>query len=243
MLVGFLCIMTSLHIGQWIGDFISMKVQRRTAQAIEQQSENPQAMGMPLADIQDSHAVPESFKPLYQREKSAVYWTIVLALWSCAAIVYFPAIHKLRDGDDSNNKQVLDLFAGMCLAPFGAWLRFMLAKWNSRSPNFPQGTFAANILGTSLSITCWIAAAKMQCQDHPETTRVGPWWDECTWVAATSGGFCGCLTTASTLANELDKLSRSKDQVSTSALKYGMATMLAAQLVVAMAVNTYFVIL
>jgi len=206
-----------------------------------QQSEKPQGMGMPLADIRDSHAVVESCKPLYQREKSFVYWTVVLALWSGAAIVYFPAIRELKDGDDSHTKQALDLFAGMCLAPFGAWLRFILAKCNSQSPSFPQGTFAANILGTSLSITCWIVAAKMQCQDHPETTRVGPRLDECTWVAATSGGFCGCLTTASTLANELDKLSRSKDQVSTKALKYGMATMFAAQLVVAVAVNVYFV--
>jgi fluoride ion exporter CrcB/FEX len=199
-------------------------------------------MGMPLADIRDSHAVSELSKPLYQREKSLVYWSVVLALWSGAAIVYFPAIHKLEDGYDISTKQALDLFAGMCLAPFGAWFRFILAKGNSRSANFPQGTFAANILGTSLSITCWIAAAKMQCQDHPETTRVGPWLNECTWVAATSGGFCGCLTTASTLANELDKLSRSKDQVSTRALKYGMATMFAAQLVVAVAVNTYFMV-
>jgi len=45
------------------------------------------------------------------------------------------------------------------------------------------------------------------------------------------------------LANELDKLSRNKDQVSTNALKYGMATMFAAQLVVAVAVNSYFVTL
>merc|ERR1712224_130691 len=133
-----------------------------------------------------------------------------------------------------------DLFAGMCFAPFGAWLRFVLAKCNSWSPSFPQGTFIANILGTSMSITCWIAAAKMQCQDHPETTRVGPWLEGCTWIAANSGGFCGCLTTASTLANELDKLSRDKGEVSAKALKYGLATMFAAQLVIGAAVNMYF---
>lgn len=200
-------------------------------------------MGLPLADVRGSTTVPEASKPLYQREKSLFYWTVVLALWAGAAIVYFPAIRALKDGDDGHAKQALDLFAGMCLAPFGAWLRFILAKCNSRSPSFPQGTFAANILGTCLSITCWIVAAKMQCQDHPETTRIGARLDECTWVAATSGGFCGCLTTASTLANELDKLSRNKDQVSTNALKYGMATMFAAQLVVAVAVNTYFLVL
>jgi fluoride ion exporter CrcB/FEX len=241
VLIGFLCIMTSLHIGQWLGDVISLNVQRRIDRAAVQQSANTQGMGLPLEGIQDFSTVPESRKPLYQREKSFLYWTVVLALWSSAAIVYFPAIRELiEDEDDIHTKRALDLFAGLCLAPFGAWLRFVLAKFNSRSPSFPQGTFAANILGTSLSITCWIAAAKMQCQDHPETTRVGQRLHECTWVAATSGGFCGCLTTASTLANELDKLSRNKDQVSTKALKYGMATMFAAQLVVATAVNTYF---
>jgi len=240
VLIGFLCIMTSLHIGQWLGDLISLKVQRHLERASVQQSENPQEMGVPLADVRDSNAVPEPCKPLYQREKSLLYWTLVLALWSGAAIVYFPDISKLEEVDDSHTKQVLDLFAGMCLAPFGAWLRFLLAKCNSRSPSFPQGTFVANILGTSLSITCWIAAAKLQCQDHPETTAVGQTLQECTWVAATSGGFCGCLTTASTLANELDKLSRDKGQVSTRALKYGMATMFAAQLVVAVAINAYF---
>jgi fluoride ion exporter CrcB/FEX len=244
VIIGFLCVMTSLHIGQWVGDFIRLKVQRRIDRANIQQNENTQViMSMALAGNRDSGAVLEPCKALYQREKSLLYWTVVLALWSGAAIVYFPAIHELEEGDDSRTKQALDLFAGMCLAPFGAWLRFILAKCNSQSPSFPQGTFAANILGTSLSITCWIAAAKLQCQDHPETIRLEPTLKECTWVAATSGGFCGCLTTASTLANELDKLSRNKDQVSTKALTYGMATMLAAQLVVAVAVNTYFMIL
>jgi fluoride ion exporter CrcB/FEX len=235
--------MTSLHIGQWLGDFICLRVQRRMHQASVLQSQHPQEMGMPLAGGRGSDAVSKPCKALYQREKSFFYWTIVLALWSCAAIVYFPDLHELREGDDSRTKEALDLFAGMCLAPFGAWLRFILAKCNPLSTSFPQGTFAANVLGTSLSITCWIAAAKMQCAHHPATIRVGPWLEECTWLAATSGGFCGCLTTASTLANELDKLSRNKDQVSTNALKYGMATMFAAQLVVAMAVNTYLMVL
>merc|ERR1712100_529948 len=83
--IGFLCIMTSLHIGQWLGDLISFKVQRRIDQAAVQQSENPQEMGMPLADPRDSANVPEVSKPLYQREKSLFYWAVVLALWSCAA--------------------------------------------------------------------------------------------------------------------------------------------------------------
>merc|ERR1712216_325130 len=99
VLVGFLCIMTSLHIGQWLGDFVNSKMQRRSDQEAVEQSQNPRDMGLPLA--QGQGPVPEVSKPLYQREKSLFYWTVVLALWSGAAIVYFPAISKLEDADDA----------------------------------------------------------------------------------------------------------------------------------------------
>merc|ERR1711937_436290 len=73
VLIGFLCIMTSLHIGQWLGDLISSKVQQRMDRASVRQSDNPQEMGMPLAEVRGSDAVPEPCKPLYQREKSLLY--------------------------------------------------------------------------------------------------------------------------------------------------------------------------
>jgi fluoride ion exporter CrcB/FEX len=241
VLIGFLCLMSSLHVGQWVGDFMAEKIQQRRDRRAVAADTTPQEMGTPLAGIEAAPPTTEPLKPLCQREKSFVYWTVVMAFWCGAALLYVPFIHRLEGSEDAGTKQVLDLFAGMCLAPFGAWLRFALAKCNARSPSFPVGTLAANMIGTAMSITCWILAASLQCQDHPQTTRVGRWLETCTWLAANSGGFCGCLTTASTWANELDKLSRNKGQVSTKALRYGLATVVLAQAIIAIAVNTYFV--
>ena len=83
-------------------------------------------------------------------------------------------------------------------APFGTLLRYFLSRrLNGRFASFPLGTFTANITGTviisvSLLLTFYPFASISII--------------DCAVLRAVANGFCGCLTTVSTLALELSTL-------------------------------------
>ncbi|RCI11013.1 hypothetical protein L249_5252 [Ophiocordyceps polyrhachis-furcata BCC 54312] len=89
------------------------------------------------------------------------------------------------------------LFA-LVFAPLGTLLRFYLALWlNGRQPAFPLGTWTANMLGTAVLAMAWDVA------HVPIGGVVG-----CQVLTGVGDGFCGCLTTISTWAVELNSLRR-----------------------------------
>lgn len=83
------------------------------------------------------------------------------------------------------------------LGPFGTILRYTLSQqFNSISPRFPLGTFAANVLATlCIAIVSLLAR-------HPNSSL------SCAALKGLEDGFCGSLSTISTFVVELRKLGR-----------------------------------
>merc|ERR1719265_1990527 len=104
---------------------------------------------------------------------------------------------------EHHEKLSLDLLAGMCFAPIGAWARYELAKYNRsyRWTTFPFYTYVANMLGMAMSITCWALAMTFEPEEEKHHLLRSK-----TWIVAISGGLCGCLSTASTWASEISTL-------------------------------------
>jgi fluoride ion exporter CrcB/FEX len=118
----------------------------------------------------------------------------------------------------------LSLSRSAVLGIAGAYLRYSLSFLNQRWPNFPIGTFAANIAGT------WIVAATTT------VSKFGVGYYNVDVQAVLYGityGFCGCLTTVSTLVKELDTL-RDVDS-----LVYGVTSHAVAQVGIILLYNIY----
>jgi fluoride ion exporter CrcB/FEX len=93
------------------------------------------------------------------------------------------------------------LFA-IVFAPLGCMLRFYLSlKLNGTFSSFPIGTFAANTVGTAVLGMAW-DLQRLPLDDKPTLVS-------CQVLQGIMDGFCGCLTTVSTLALELSSLRRS----------------------------------
>lgn len=112
----------------------------------------------------------------------------------------------------------------LLFAPLGCVLRYYLAKYLNRpsTPNFPMGTFVANILGTLLLGMAW---------DLQHARNIGARSaNACAVLLGVQEGFCGCLTTVSTWVVEMNGLGRR------AAWAYGLVSVLAglATVVVAM---------
>mmetsp|Transcript_24512 Transcript_24512/g.70404 ORF Transcript_24512/g.70404 Transcript_24512/m.70404 type:complete len:346 (+) Transcript_24512:51-1088(+) len=217
VVVGLGCLLWSLSLGQWAGGVLALVWQRRS----EGDEGNKPAP-----------------TPLYQHVKSIVYWSVLVAVWLSVI-----ALASTSPGAEAGVRAAsaetdaplsVDFLAGLCFAPLGAWLRFELSKFNRRCPKFPAFTLAANLLGTALSAACWVLLRELEPDAaQPHFLHGG------TWVLAVAGGFCGSLSSASTFAAELDKLSHAGGELSTGALVYGSASILGAQTLVAFAVNYY----
>lgn len=88
----------------------------------------------------------------------------------------------------------------LLFAPPGCVLRYYLAKYMNKpsSPNFPWGTFIANIFGT------FILGMAFDLQ-HARSFGASD-GDACAVLLGVQQGFCGCLTTVSTWVVELNGL-------------------------------------
>ncbi|KAI8611395.1 CrcB-like protein-domain-containing protein, partial [Chytriomyces sp. MP71] len=84
------------------------------------------------------------------------------------------------------------------LAPLGSLARWVLARINKRWRNFPTGTFAANIIGTTIRAVCSMVLIR---SDGGHMTPM-----LLSFITGVKDGFCGGLTTLSTLANEMINL-------------------------------------
>jgi fluoride exporter len=95
------------------------------------------------------------------------------------------------------------LFAS-AFAPVGCLTRFYISLWlNPVSPSFPLGTFVVNIFGTV------VEAMSFDLQHvRFSTAFVGGGRVSCQVFQGVMDGYCGCLTTVSTLVVELQGLRR-----------------------------------
>ncbi|KZT74340.1 hypothetical protein DAEQUDRAFT_660535 [Daedalea quercina L-15889] len=83
----------------------------------------------------------------------------------------------------------------------GTLTRYLLSiNLNPRFKLFPVGTFTANMLGTGL-----IAVFEVL-----QSTRGPPSVNACNVLVGLANGYCGCLTTVSTFATEVDALENKK---------------------------------
>lgn len=102
----------------------------------------------------------------------------------------------------------------LLFAPLGCILRFYLAKYLNRpsTPNFPWGTFVANILGTLVLGMAW---------DLQHARSIGASsGNACAVLLGVQEGFCGCLSTVSTWVVELNGLGKKWAWI------YGLASVL-----------------
>lgn len=86
----------------------------------------------------------------------------------------------------------------LAFAPLGVILRFHLAiLLNSKISTFPLGTFLANVFASAIVAAVW-------AMDHASVGGI----IACEVLQGVEGGFCGCLSTVSTWAAELNSLRR-----------------------------------
>jgi CrcB protein len=123
---------------------------------------------------------------------SALEWAaVVVGLASYVVMVVLAAVQ---------NTPAWHVWMFSCIfAPVGACLRFYLLRFN-KSKGFPVGTFAANAGGTVVLAALTIALrGRRGGASSPLITRP----ISCAVVTGVDNGFCGGLTTMSTLVAEL----------------------------------------
>ncbi|KAM7192812.1 CrcB-like domain containing protein [Rhypophila sp. PSN 637] len=108
----------------------------------------------------------------------------------------FPPDRDSASSEETESWRGAVTFA-LVFAPLGCLLRFYLSlRLNSRVAGYPLGTFAANVLGTTVLGVAWAVA-------HIPVDGVS-----CEVLQGIEDGFCGCLTTVSTWVSELAVLRR-----------------------------------
>lgn len=99
-----------------------------------------------------------------------------------------------------------DAVFALVFAPLGCILRFFLSiKLNRLVASFPLGIFAANILGTA------VLGLAYDLQRAPLSSaggKIGGGVLGCQILAGITEGFCGCLSTVSTLVAELSSMKK-----------------------------------
>ena len=127
--------------------------------------------------------------PLRPPKRNMRYCLTVLSILTYAAT--FPAYFRLP----ANYRH--QATAALLFSYPGTLTRYLLSiNLNPRIKLFPLGTFTANALGTALLGTFHVL------QGVP--SAVSP--DTCSLLQGLGDGYCGCLTTVSTFAAEVDAL-------------------------------------
>jgi fluoride exporter len=91
-------------------------------------------------------------------------------------------------------------FRTLNLLNLGALCRWQLSRYNPVVPSFPLGTFSANMLATVILGGCNLIQGRVRTPISMVS---------CAVLYGIDNGFCGCLSTVSTFAVELDTLTRS----------------------------------
>ena len=114
---------------------------------------------------------------------------LAVLTYAAAYPAYFRASPRFRH----------DATAALLFSFPGTLSRYLLSLLlNPRLKLFPLGTFAANMLGTALLGTFQV----LQTIQHPAPLGAGA----CAVLRGLADGYCGCLTTVSTFAAEVDAL-------------------------------------
>eukprot|EP01031_Cornospumella_fuschlensis_P034335 gene34335-41562_t len=106
----------------------------------------------------------------------------------------------------------------------GAYLRYQLSFLNPIYKSFPIGTFIANVSGTWI-LAVLVVLSKFTVDYYDTETQAV--------LYGLGTGFCGCLTTVSTLVSELDSLPATDSYV------YGLTTHALAQLGIIFIYNVF----
>ncbi|ORX44977.1 hypothetical protein BCR36DRAFT_333654 [Piromyces finnis] len=149
--------------------------------------------------------VPTTIK----REKPKMSTKFFIYAGITAGLLILTLVLTIVDGD------IRKVWLSCLLAPFGALIRYFLSSKNKMFQNFPFGTFIANIMGTLCLAVFNILRYSL---NHHEFL--------CHFITAVGDGFCGCLTTISTFANELNALKTK------SLYAYCITSIVAAQFVI-----------
>jgi fluoride ion exporter CrcB/FEX len=140
----------------------------------------------------------------------------------------------------------------MLFAPCGTLIRYKLSKFNVPVPEgaqrsgirklfprtFPVGTFVANISGTAILASLFVIARTASINVDGSVADSYP----CSLISAAENGFCGCLTTISTLCWELVGMSStvSGGRGLGRAYRYGCVSAVAGLMVCVLIVGSVF---
>lgn len=129
---------------------------------------------------------------------------VVVLAWGCWLGAVFLAIWPPDRHDPGKEVWRGRAVMALVFAPLGCLFRFFVSlKLNSRIPEFPLGTFVANIFGTIIDGMCY------NLQHVPGLGAGGAsHWIGCQVLQGVMDGFCGTTTTISTWVAELNALSR-----------------------------------
>jgi CrcB protein len=125
---------------------------------------------------------------------------------------------------ETNHSWLCQAWIAVLFAPLGCWLRWVLSRANyslkGRFDWAPAGTFAANMLGTTVS--GGLSAIALRADPGPTGLNV---------IAGASLGFCGALSTVSTFVTEVVKFADVFPDV-LYAYTYALATIVGGALVI-----------
>jgi fluoride ion exporter CrcB/FEX len=115
----------------------------------------------------------------------------------------------LLTGQNSYTITNRNMAYALLFSPAGALLRWKLSNWNGTLPYkgwrwFPLGTFAANLIGSIVSIGC------IAIEYNLNSANVNSFWGIGT-IRAIKVGFAGCLTTVSTFVAESSGFMKNTD--------------------------------
>lgn len=124
------------------------------------------------------------------------YGVLAIAFTVCtfSAILSATVVGAILHRD---NQRLRMQWTSGAMAPVGATLRWILSRLNRRTPNFPVGTFVANITAVLLDVS--IGATLLHSTANKNTALV---------LSSLITGFAGSLSTVSTWINESASMER-----------------------------------